>query len=53
MSERPVFIPSKENNKYVETINISFTWFSGFSVSQKRKSIKSKENNTKLAKPTE
>tara|TARA_B100000242_G_scaffold256863_1_gene200450 strand:+ start:1155 stop:1826 length:672 start_codon:yes stop_codon:yes gene_type:complete len=41
MSERPVFIPSKEDNKHVETINITFNWFSGFSVSQKRKSIKS------------
>ena len=39
MSERPVFKPTLKGDDLVETINVEFTWFSGFSKSQKQKSI--------------
>ena len=41
MSNRPVFKPTLEGDRLVETLNIEFTWFPGFSVSQKQKSIQS------------
>ena len=41
MAERPVFIPTKEGSIYVERGYVSFDWFSGFSISQKRLSIRS------------
>jgi hypothetical protein len=53
MSERPVFKPTLKGDDLVETINVEFTWFSGFSKSQKQKSIQSlheeatKSNNLK------
>ena len=53
MSERPVFKSTPKGEDLVETINVEFTWFSGFSKSQKQKSIQSlheeaiKSNNLK------
>jgi len=41
MSERPIFKPMPKGDVLVETINVEFKWFSGFSVSQKQKSIES------------
>lgn len=41
MSKRPVFKPNPEGKVLVETLNIEFTWFPGFSKSQKQKSIRS------------
>ena len=41
MSERPVFKPTLKGDNLVETINVEFNWFSGFSISQKQKSIQS------------
>ena len=53
MSIRPVFIPTiREADPFVKSIDISFTWFPGFSKEQKQKSIQSlhneasKEDNT-------
>ncbi len=41
MAQRFVYIPSKLDTSLVDKRTISFTWFSGFSKSQKQKSIKS------------
>ena len=41
MVQRFVYIPSKLDTSLVDKRTISFTWFSGFSKSQKQKSIKS------------
>jgi len=41
MSKRPVFIPSEDTSNFVDEIEIDFTWHSGFSISQKQKSIES------------
>lgn len=41
MSERPVFIANLEGDELVETLKVEFDWFSGFSLSQKQKSIAS------------
>jgi len=41
MTTRPVFIPSSKIGEFVESIDIEFTWFPGFDISQKQKSIKS------------
>ena len=45
MAKRPVFVPNNNINNYFETVNIEFEWYSGFSVSQKQKSIKSLHTN--------
>ena len=47
MSERPVFRPTLEGDNLVETINVGFTWFSGFSKSQKQKSVRSLHEEAK------
>jgi len=53
MSERPVFKPTPKGDALVEIMDVEFTWFSGFSKSQKQKSIQSlheeatKANNLK------
>ena len=41
MSERPIFKPNSEGSDLVETLNVEFMWFSGFSKSQKQRSIQS------------
>lgn len=39
MAQRPVFVPSFEGDRLVETRMVEFTWFAGMAVSQKQKSI--------------
>ena len=41
MAKRPIFIPKSEGPFLVETRSIDFLWFSGLSVSQKKKSVAS------------
>lgn len=45
MSIRPIFIPNCDNQKFVSSKDIEFQWHSGFSVSQKQKSINSLHEN--------
>lgn len=45
MSKRPVFIVSKHSKEFVKVIEIEFTWFPGFSVIQKQRSIQSLHEN--------
>ena len=47
MTFRPIYIPSLDNDKFVSTKDIEFTWYPGFSVSQKQKSIASLHENAK------
>ena len=53
MTKRPVFKPTLKGDDLVETINVEFTWYPGFSKSQKQKCIRSlheeagKANNLK------
>lgn len=39
MAKRNVYRVSKNNKKYIEEIEVDFTWYPGFAVSQKQKSI--------------
>lgn len=41
MAFRPIYIPSSNIEKLVDTHNLEFIWFPGLSISQKQKSIKS------------
>ncbi len=41
MAKRPVFIPGTRKDSYVREIIVNFTWYPGFSVTQKQKSIAS------------
>jgi hypothetical protein len=41
MANRPIYIPSDENNNLVVTMNLEFDWSPGFAISQKQKSIRS------------
>ena len=41
MARRPIFVPSLEKDSFFEEITVEFDWHSGFSTSQKQKSIKS------------
>ncbi|ENV67405.1 Uncharacterised protein [Acinetobacter junii] len=41
MASRPIFVPEYSKNFLVNKINIDFTYFSGFAISQKQKSIDS------------
>jgi len=41
MATRPVFVPDTSSNKFVIEAEISFKWFSGYSLTQKQKSIES------------
>lgn len=45
MAERPVFMSDVSVKEYVRVKNINFEWFSGFSITQKQKSIKSLHEN--------
>jgi hypothetical protein len=47
MAKRPVFITSTKEKGFVETVNIEFDWFPGFSIQQKQKSINSLHQNFK------
>ncbi|WP_394870723.1 DarT1-associated NADAR antitoxin family protein, partial [Clostridium butyricum] len=39
MAKRSVYRVSENNKKYIEEIGVDFTWYPGFAVSQKQKSI--------------
>lgn len=41
MAKRPVYLAKETGKSYIETLEIEFEWFPGFSVSQKQKSIES------------
>lgn len=41
MASRPIFVPSYDEQQWVERIDVEFEWHPGFSVSQKRASIES------------
>ena len=45
MSNRPIFIPSFDDESFVSIKKIDFVWFPGFAVVQKQKSIKSLHYN--------
>jgi type I restriction enzyme M protein len=45
MAKRPVFIANTIDADFYTTKSIEFTWYPGYSVSQKRKSINSLHNN--------
>lgn len=47
MAERPIFIPDFHDKNLFKEININFTWFSGYAISQKQKSIKSLHDKAK------
>lgn len=50
MAKRPIYIATKNKNKYVEEENIEFQWFAGMSKTQKQKSIESLHNEALLKK---
>lgn len=39
MAKRSVYRASNDDKKYIEEIKVDFTWYSGFAISQKQKSI--------------
>ena len=41
MTERPIFQITKSGDDLVKKINVEFSWFPGFSIEQKQKSIES------------
>ena len=45
MAKRPVFVPNNNMNNYFDTVDIEFQWYSGFSVSQKQRSVRSLHTN--------
>ena len=45
MTKRPCFIPDPQSDNMVVEKEIEFTWFPGFAVSQKQKSINSFHQN--------
>ena len=45
MANRPFFIPTQDQNKFVKRETVDFQWFSGFAKSQKQKSITSFHEN--------
>lgn len=45
MAERPIFVSSDDGNELVKAYEISLTWFPGFAVSQKQRSIRSLHEN--------
>lgn len=52
MAKRPAFIVNtKDKSKYVEEIDFDFEWFSGYHISQKRKTIKSLHKSIKSKYP--
>lgn len=47
MAQRPIFIPNIIGNNLVKQEKIDFTWFPGYSIMQKQKSIESLHSNAK------
>ncbi len=47
MAKRPIFVPSNTPSELVKEVNVEFDWYSGFSITQKEKSIKSLHNSAK------
>lgn len=47
MTTRPVFIPDKDGKVFVKQKDINFTWYAGFAITQKQKSILSLHENIK------
>jgi len=47
MAKRPIFIPNADGTTFVSTIDIMFTWFSGFSEFQRKKSVESLHESAK------
>ncbi|MFR4053058.1 MAG: DUF6977 family protein, partial [Clostridium perfringens] len=45
MAKRSVYRVSNLNKDYVEEVEVEFKWYSGFSISQKQKSIRSLHNS--------
>lgn len=45
MAKRPVFVVNNNMINFFDTVNTEFEWYSGFSISQKQKSIKSLHTN--------
>lgn len=45
MASRPIFIATNDTNEFVKEINIDFTFFNGFAITQKAKSIQSLHEN--------
>ncbi|MGL6099113.1 MAG: DarT1-associated NADAR antitoxin family protein [Fusobacteriaceae bacterium] len=45
LSKRPVFIVSHDSKEFVKEVEIEFTWFPGFAVIQKQRSIQSLHKN--------
>lgn len=45
MAKRPVFVVNNNMENFFDTVNVEFDWYSGFSVSQKQKSINSLHSN--------
>lgn len=45
MAKRPVFVANNNMTSFCDTVNVEFDWYSGFSVSQKQKSINSLHSN--------
>ena len=45
MAKRPVFVVNNSMINFFDTVNTEFEWYSGFSISQKQKSIKSLHAN--------
>lgn len=41
MAQRPIFVPQITGTAFVQQIDVMFTWFSGFAVSQAQRSINS------------
>ena len=52
MANRPVFITGNLNEEFVVIENVDFEWFAGFSVEQKKKSVKSLHDTFKEKYPT-
>ena len=47
MTKRPIFIPGSKSDSFVKKEEVEFSWFPGFAISQKQKSIKSLHENAK------
>ncbi|WP_410510342.1 DUF5655 domain-containing protein [Methanosarcina hadiensis] len=41
MAQRPIFVPGLKKGSFVEKLNLNFKWYSGYSITQKQKSIES------------
>jgi hypothetical protein len=41
LATRPLFVPHKTNDSWVEVVSVEFQWYAGFSLAQKQRSIRS------------